>query len=210
MATVRRLTDSCLVVASASGTSLIDPGFHTFDSGEIDLAAIGDIERVLITHEHLDHVKPEFVTWVLDRGDDVTVHGNDAVATLLARHDIEVATGPVDGVVHEDVLHETTPVGTAPPNRSFTVDGVLTHPGDSYQPATSGTALALGLLVPWGSTRASLEFAMRLAPQQVIPVHDFYLGQAGREWIRGMATRVLGEAGIEVLPLDWGQSATIG
>ena len=61
MFTIRRLADSCLLVTTATGTTLFDPGFFTWDSGEVDLETIGDVQRVLITHEHGDHVKPEFV-----------------------------------------------------------------------------------------------------------------------------------------------------
>ena len=209
MTTIRRLTDSCLTVTTDAGTTLFDPGFHTFDTGEFDLATIGDVQRVLITHEHGDHVKPEFVAWLIDRDSDVTVYSNQSVADLLAPHDITVLTANPTGVTSEDVLHETTPMGTAPPNRAFTVDGVLTHPGDSYQLTSSAPVLALPLMIPWGSTTASMEFARRLAPQQAIPVHDFALSVLGRNWINGMAKNVLAKSGIEFVPLGWGESFTV-
>lgn len=206
MTTIRRLADSCLVVASDDGATLFDPGSLTFDSGDINLDSIGDIQRVLITHEHGDHVKPEFVSWLVDRGEDVTVHANQAVADLLAPHDVVVETSTSTGLSAEDVLHEMTPMGTTPPNRSFTVDGVLTHPGDSYQPTTTAPVLALPLLVPWGSMFESMEFARRLAPHQAVPIHDFYLSQSGRQWVTGMAKTILAKSDIELVALDWGES----
>lgn len=209
MTTIRRLTDSCLTVTTDAGTTLFDPGFHTFDTGEFDLDSLGDVQRVLITHEHGDHVKPEFVAWLIERGSDVTVYSNQAVADLLAVHDIEVTTGNPVGVSSEDVLHEMTPTGAAPPNRAFSIDGVLTHPGDSYQPATSAPVLALPLLIPWGSSTASMAFARRLAPQQAIPIHDFALSELGRNWINGVAKNVLAKSGIEFVPLGWGESYTV-
>ena len=209
MTTIKRLTDSCLVVTTDDGATLFDPGFHTFESDLIDLNEIGDIQRVLVTHEHGDHVSPDFLKWVLDRGDDVTVYGNDAVAAVLSEHDIEVAADIPIGTSAEDVLHETTPMGTAPPNRAWTIDGVITHPGDSYGPTRTAPVLALGLLTPWGSTTKTLEFARKLAPQQAIPVHDFYLSESGRGWINAVAKHVLAKADIEVVSLDWGESLTI-
>ena len=209
MTTINRLADSCLIISNDDGTSIIDPGTFTFDSGKVDLDAIGDVQRVFITHEHGDHVKPEFVRWLLDRGSDVTVHSNQAVADLLAPHDIEVATGPVIDATFEDVAHETTPLGTAPPNRAYTIANTLTHPGDSYQPAATAPVLALPLLTPWGSMFQSMEFARRLAPQQVVPIHDFYVSDAGRQWIYGMAKKVLGDSGIEFVPLDWNDGYTV-
>lgn len=209
MAAIRRLTDSCVVVTTDGGATLFDPGFHTFDSGAVDLDSIGDIQRVLITHEHLDHVKPDFVRWLRDRSVDVTVYANPSVAELLAPHDVAVETGCPDGVTFEDVTHEVTPMGTAPPNRAFTIDGVFTHPGDSYQPNHAAPVMALGLIVPWGTARASIEFAVRLAPRQVVPVHDFYLDEAGRAWITGLAAGVLAEHNIEMIRLAWGETATV-
>lgn len=209
MPTIRRLSDSCLTVTTDAGTDLFDPGFHTFDTGVVDLDSIGEVQRVLITHEHGDHVKPEFVRWLVDRGGDVQVYSNRAVADLLARHDIECSTDDPAGISIEDVVHEKIPTGAQPPNRAFTVDGVLTHPGDSYQPSSTAPVLALPLLIPWGSATKSVEFARRLAPQQVVPIHDFYLNEMGRTWIAGLAKSVLADDGIEVVPLAWGESYTV-
>jgi L-ascorbate metabolism protein UlaG (beta-lactamase superfamily) len=209
MTTIKRLTDSCLIVTTDDGASLFDPGFHTFETDVVDLNEIGDIQRVLITHEHGDHVSPDFLNWVIDRGDDVAIYGNQNVADLLAPKGIEVSTANPPGTSSEDVLHETTPMGDAPPNRAWTIDGVLTHPGDSYGPTRSAPMLALGLLTPWGSTTKTLEFARKLSPQQAIPVHDFYLSDGGRNWINSVAKHVLAQAGIEMVTLDWGESYTV-
>jgi L-ascorbate metabolism protein UlaG (beta-lactamase superfamily) len=206
MTKIRRLTDSCLLVASDSAATLFDPGFHTFGSGEVDLDTIGDVSRVFITHEHGDHAHPRFIAWLLDRGTDIQVFSNEAVAALLAPHDIVVNTSVPEDTSVEDVLHEVIPNGNAPPNRAFTIEDLFTHPGDSRQPSRSGPILALPLLVPWGSTTGAVQFARRLEPRQVIPVHDFYLNEKGRRFITEMAGSVLAEDGIELVKLDWGDS----
>ncbi len=205
MTTIARLTDSCLTVTTAEGTTLFDPGFHTWESDAFDVSGIGDVQRVLITHEHSDHVSPAFVRWLVDRGTDVTVHANQAVVDLLTDHDIPASSDNPPGVSSEDVVHERIPTGAQPPNRAWTIDGVLTHPGDSYQPAATAPVLALPLLVPWGSMTASVAFASRLAPRQVVPIHDFYTSRSGRQWAMGLAKSVLADAGIEVVTLDWGE-----
>ncbi len=209
MTTIKRLTDSCIVVTTDDGATLLDPGFHTVESDVVDLKDIGDIQRVLVTHEHGDHVSADFLRFVLGRGGDVKVFGNDSVATVLAEHDIEVSTDVPNGTSAEDVLHEMTPMGTAPPNRAWTINDVLTHPGDSYGPTRTAPVLALGLLTPWGSTTRTLEFARKLGPQQAIPVHDFYLSDSGRRWINSVATHMLAKDGIEMVSLDWGESFTV-
>ena len=189
--------------------TLFDPGFWTFESGEVELETIGEVNRILITHEHADHLKPEFVGWLIDRGTDVTVHANQAVADVLAKSDIEVLVDNPADVTSEDVDHATLPNGSTVPNRSYTVGGVFTHPGDSYDPTATAPILGLPLITLWASMTESMDFAKRLSPQYVIPIHDFYMNSSGRQWVTDMAKAVLATAEIEVVPLDWNESATL-
>jgi hypothetical protein len=209
MAEIRRLTDSCLIVTTDDDATLFDPGFHTFLEGVVDLESIGDVSRVLVTHEHADHVNPDFVKWLLDRKSDLVVYSNQAVADLLDGHDVPVSTDVPSGVGIEDVLHETLPDGSRPPNRSFTIEGLFTHPGDSRETTVTAPVMALPLIAPWGSVTAGVEFARKVAPERVFMVHDYYLSDNGRARIRQMASGVLAQHGIEMLDLDWGQSFTI-
>ena len=145
MTTIRRLAHSCVIVTDDEHATLIDPDFFTFTSGVIDLSTIGDITRVLITHEHGDHVHPEFVAWLKDRRDDLTVFSNQAVQTMLSKSDISVSTEVPEGTSVQDVFHERIPNGATPPNRAWTVDNVFTHPGDSYGLNACAPVLSLSL-----------------------------------------------------------------
>jgi hypothetical protein len=209
MTEIRRLTDSCLLVTTDEHATLFDPGFHTFQEGEVDLDSIGDVTRVFVTHEHGDHVNPDFVKWLIDRKSDLVVYSNQAVADLLDKHSIAVSTDVPSGTGVEDVLHEKLPNGTQPPNRSYTIQGVFTHPGDSREPTVSAPIMALPLIAPWGSVTGAVEFARKLGPKQVVMIHDFYLSEKGRARIRQMAGAALTENDIEMLDLDWGDSLTV-
>lgn len=215
--TLTRLADSCVLLETADGTTLFDPGFFTWDShrGEtwaadkVDLDSLGDVHKVAITHAHGDHMHPDFVQWLLDRGDDVEVISNDDVVGALAEHDIDVSTTVPDGFAAEDVTHEVIPTGDAPPNRSWTVGDAFTHPGDSWEPQETAGVLALPILPPWGSTTEAVEFAKRLGPDAVVPIHDFYIHPAGRDFLFELIEVGLDGSGIELLKLGWGDSATI-
>lgn len=209
MATIRRIADSCLTVTTDAGTTLFDPGFFSWESDEVDLDQLGEVQRVLVTHAHADHVKPEFVRWLLDRGDDVVVHANQDVVDLLAQHDVEATTEVPDDARVEDVDHETLPDGSTLPNRSWTLGDVFTHPGDSHQPSHAAPVMALPLIAPWGSATAAVAFARRIGAQQVIPIHDFYMSRFGREKVAQMVGPALSRHGIELLPLDWGHEITV-
>lgn len=209
MATVRRIADSCLLVTTDAGTTLFDPGFFSWGSDEIDLSEIGEVQRVLITHAHADHVDPAFVRWLVDRGEDVTVHANQDVVDLLAREGIDATTTvPADAEI-EDLEHERLPNGSTIPNRSWTLGGVFTHPGDSQQLSQTAPVMALPLIAPWTSATAAVAFARRVGARQVVPIHDFYMSRSGREAIRGIVRGALAEHEIELLPLDWGDSVTV-
>lgn len=208
MTNIRRLTDSCVLVTDDQEATLFDPGFHTFLEG-FDLDSIGDVTRVLITHEHGDHVHPDFLKWLIDRRSDLAVYGNEPVVDLLSKHDVEASNSSPVGVTAEDVLHGIIPNGAQPPNRSWTIDGVFTHPGDSREPGMSAPILALPLMVPWDSATGAVQHAKSLAPAQVVPIHDFYMSAGGRKWIRGMVQNVLAESDIELVDLDWGDSYTV-
>ena len=205
MTTVRRLTHSCVTITSDDGTVLIDPDSFTWGSGVVDLDTIGDVQRVLVTHEHQDHVHPDFVKWLRDRGTDVTVHGNSAVAALLAPEDIEVIDDNPAGVTSEDMLHGMLPNGMQPPNRAFTY-GSVTSTGDSFDLSSCGDVLLLPLFVPWGMSRDAVTTAERLRPKVVIPAHDFYLSDGGREFIGGFIGGLLNQDGMEFVPVAYGDS----
>jgi L-ascorbate metabolism protein UlaG (beta-lactamase superfamily) len=209
MTTIRRLADSCVLVTTDAGTTLFDPGFFTFDAGQVDLDSIGDVQRVLITHEHADHVKPEFVAWLKDRSPDLTVHGNDRVVALLGEAGVEATNENPAGVSSQDVDHGVLPDGSTVPNRSWTLDGTFTHPGDSHEPTQTAPVMALPLVAPWMAMRQAIEFAERLKPQQVIPIHDFYLTEGGRNFFADWGGKVLGTVGVEFIPLKWGESTTV-
>lgn len=208
MPTIRRLTHSCLLVTGDNGTVMLDPDQFTWTSGVVDLESIGDVQRVLVTHEHGDHMHPDFIKWVRDRGTDVTIHGNPRVKELLAEQDIEVSTDNPPGVTAEDNLHGALPNGMQPPNRAFTYAGV-THTGDSFELSACGDVLFLPLIVPWGQTRVGVQLVEKLQPKQVIPAHDFYLSDGGREFIYGVAGGAISATGAEFVPLTYGDSYTI-
>jgi L-ascorbate metabolism protein UlaG (beta-lactamase superfamily) len=198
-----------VIVTEDDHATMIDPDFFTFTSGVVDLNSIGDITRVLVTHEHGDHVHPEFVQWLKDRRANLTVFSNEAVQAKLAKSDIEVSIEIPEGTSVQDVLHERIPNGATPPNRAWTVGNVFTHPGDSYGLSGCAPVLSLSLIAPWGSSTASVDFAVRLAPRQVIPAHDFYLSEQGRSFLSNLVAGPLKKAGIEFVPLGWGDLYTV-
>jgi L-ascorbate metabolism protein UlaG (beta-lactamase superfamily) len=203
---IRRLSHSCLVVTTETTTVLIDPGVHSFNDRKADLESLEPLDAIIITHSHQDHIDPAFVSWLKARNPLLTVHGNQAVTELLRTHGIDVVTSNPPGVTSEDVDHEETPLGPGPPNRAFTIGNRVTHPGDSYRISRTAPILTMAMMSPWGSTRQSVECIRQLNPRIVIPVHDAYMSEAGRKGIWDIVTKALSGDGIDLIPLDWGET----
>lgn len=53
------------------------------------------------------------------------------------------------------------------------------------------------------------EFALRLRPRMVVPVHDHSLTRSARKWVRDMARSALASVGIEVADVDWGEAVSV-
>lgn len=168
---------SCLLVETGDGARLLlDPGIIT--TGRIDLASLGTIDAVLLTHQHPDHVDPGPVADLVEAG--ATLFAN-APTRALFRDDlpVEVVEGGTSfeaagvGVTAHDLAHMPMVDGSpGPPNLGFVVDGRLLHPGDARE-VTGLVADILALPIAGPSTSSHLAYLMAKAvgAATVIPIH---------------------------------------
>lgn len=74
--------------------------------------------------------------------------------------------------------HEPILSGELPHNTAFVVNQRVLLPGDSFQANLTSLAgmelLALPVMAPWLTELAVADFARRLKPTQIIPIHDGY------------------------------------
>lgn len=64
-----------------------------------------------------------------------------------------------------------------PANVAYVVDDRMLHPGDSFDRSLDVRGielLALPVTAPWTTELGVAEFALRLAPKKVFPIHDGY------------------------------------
>lgn len=172
---VTKYPQSCLVVEVGGRRLLIDPGvFVTASYAPDDL---GEIDAVLYTHRHPDHVDTDLAATLRERG--VELFGNADVCDLLGHAGVtEVRDGvPFDAAGVEVVPHDLEHVelvdgAPGPPNTGFLVDGALFHPGDGIEITGLGArALAAPISGPSISFRDAYRLVEAVGARTVVPIH---------------------------------------
>jgi L-ascorbate metabolism protein UlaG (beta-lactamase superfamily) len=182
---IAKFIHSCLLVENGGERILFDPGTFTFTGNAVTIETFDGIAAVVITHRHADHVDQAAVKSIVARNRKAVVLANADVRELLS------------GAVHVDVFEEgTRRVGgttlrairaehaallnaTPPANVGYVVEETLLHPGDSFARSLDACRgiplLALPVTAPWTSELGAAEFAERLAPKTIVPIHDGYV-----------------------------------
>ncbi|HSK06412.1 MAG TPA: MBL fold metallo-hydrolase [Acidimicrobiia bacterium] len=198
---ITRLGHACLLIETDNTRFLIDPGNYT--STWHDLT---DLNAVLITHQHHDHVDVDNVAKLIGANPKARLMVEPAVVEMLHAHRPDTATvgdhieiGDVSVEVvggQHAVIHDRIPrVG----NVGFMIregEGpALFHPGDSYATVPSGIdLLALPLSAPWARVSMTIDFANAIKPPRLFPIHDSTLSEAGRPVYMRMCRSVIDDS----------------
>ncbi|PWJ55892.1 L-ascorbate metabolism protein UlaG, beta-lactamase superfamily [Quadrisphaera granulorum] len=194
---ISHLGHACLLVEAAGSRVLIDPG--TFSTGWEELS---NLDAVVITHQHPDHVDVEKLPALLESNDGALLRaepetaasladsrlGDDGDVDLAAFHPGEVlqlgavtvrAVGGQHALIHPEVPR----VGNTGLVISAPGEPVLFVPGDAYDTTPEGVdVLALPLNAPWATSAMTIDFLRAVAPSvAAVPVHDALLSATGRK-----------------------------
>lgn len=199
---ITKLGHCCLLLEEGSTRLLTDPGEYT--SAQNNLT---DLAAVLITHEHTDHLHLPSLQEIRSHNPQVRVICNQAVAALLDQEQIpyelikngeEVTIGDFTVSGHEEPHAEIFPSWPRVPNTGFFFNGRFFYPGDAYiEPNKPVELLAMPAAGPWVKIGEALEYALRVKPQKVMPVHD--AGLVSTSTIYRISRAVLEEAGVAFL-----------
>jgi len=195
---VTKLVHACLLVEVDGGRILIDPGMFSLQDERFDPSMVEGVDRILITHEHADHISVDFLRSALERSNAAEVETTPALQAILAEHGIESVT---EGTPQFAAPHERIPIGPGPQNIGFHVGGALSHPGDSHSFVETMPILAMPFAAPWGSVTNGADRARLVRPRYVIPIHDWFLSEPGRAFIYRLAKMALDQDGIELVQI---------
>lgn len=206
---IKKLGHCCLVIETRGKRILTDPGSYSTMQDEER-----NIDIVLITHEHPDHLHVDSLKKILINSPSAIVITNTAVGKLLDAEGISYQVlehaGSVTveeillegfGESHETIYQEFGKVQ----NTGYFIDDKLFYPGDAFtDPHKHIDVLALPIAGPWMKLSQAIEYALAVKPRVVFPVHDgmFEAGKLGP--IHRLPGAVLPEHDIEFVPMNEG------
>ncbi len=204
--TITKLVHACLLIDTNGKRTLIDPGSFSWQDERLDLGMVEGVDRILITHEHGDHVSVPFVRGVLERSNAAQIETTPALAAMLASEDLDAVT---TGTPQFAAPHERIPSGPGPQNTGFHVAGVLSHPGDSHSFAETMPILAMPFIAPWGSLTSAVDRVRLARPSYVIPIHDWFVSNDGASFMYRLARMGLNDDPIELIEISDFTSTTL-
>jgi L-ascorbate metabolism protein UlaG (beta-lactamase superfamily) len=170
------LGHACLLIETASARLLMDPGVLS------DVADVRDIDAVLVTHQHPDHVDVLRLRRLLAANPGAALIVDPGTAAAVAdlpdprvvrpgeRFSVAGSTVDVLGGVHAAVYRDVP--GCA--NNAYLVDdGAFLHPDDSFAlPGRDVDVLAVAIDGPWLKLAEAVEFVHTVAPRVAVPMHE--------------------------------------
>ena len=186
---ITHLGHACVLVESAGARILIDPGAFTQGFEELT-----DLDAVLVTHQHIDHLDVERLPLLLESNPQATLLTEAEAAAELDKVGIDAAALHVGqehrfgelqingvGGTHAEIDPAIPRIGNVGVLVSADGEPTFFHPGDAYEATPEGVdVLAVPLNAPWAKLSEAVAFAQKIGAGRMFPIHDALLVPLGR------------------------------
>jgi L-ascorbate metabolism protein UlaG (beta-lactamase superfamily) len=208
---ITKIGHCCLLIEVSGRRILTDPGNFSEISKEI-----GNIDIVIISHEHADHLHIPYVKDITERNPGVQIVANSQVGFLLEQYGLSYLRAE-DGVIinvldisikayhapHEEIYQEFGRVE----NTAFFINGALFFPGDSFVvPDENVQFLAVPIAGPWCRIADVIDYVKVIQPEMIFPVHDWVLSKEGYDITTTVLAKNIGDSGIVFTHLRPGET----
>lgn len=173
---------------------------------------LGDIDYVLVTHAHPDHIDPDYAEAIKRYSPDAIWYATPATKEVLANLQniqVEVAESGKDvrfvTSQHADLTHW----GTCKDHTSFVLFETILIGGDCHTLDSMHGASIFAAAInggPWGSVKTFLDMVvtMDVRPAVVLPLHDWHWHDDARKAIYVGLGDALGKLGCVFVSLENG------
>ncbi|PJC49552.1 hypothetical protein CO033_00885 [Candidatus Nomurabacteria bacterium CG_4_9_14_0_2_um_filter_32_10] len=182
---IKKLGHCCLIIEENGKRIMTDPGSWTVD----EQVKEKNIDIILITHEHGDHIHIESLKEIIKNNPKAVVITNKGVGKLLNKLGIEykILENKIPkefmGIEleahdckHQEIYQDIFRVQ----NTGFFIGKRLFYPGDAfYNPNKPVEILALPVAGPWTNIKNTINYALEINPKICFPVHDGMLKSFG-------------------------------